>query len=60
MVVADIIASDTTIISDKNKLDGLEHISDVVERNNEISQNSEQASLTMAQEAGNLLKMVEP
>ena len=41
-------------------MDGLEYISDVVERNVEISQNSEQVSLTMAQEAGNLLKMVEP
>ena len=41
-------------------MDGLEHISGVVEGNVELSQNSEQVSMTMAEEAGSLLKMVEP
>ena len=40
-------------------MDGLEHISDVVDRNVGISQNSEQVSAVMAQEAGKLLELVE-
>ncbi len=40
-------------------LDGLKRISSVVERNVEISQNSEQASVSMANETGSLLKMIE-
>lgn len=40
-------------------MDGLEHISDVVNRNVGISQNSEQVSAVMAQEAGKLLELVE-
>lgn len=41
-------------------MNGLEHISEVVDRNVEISQNSEQVSMTMTEEAGSLLRMVEP
>ncbi|MCH5249152.1 MAG: methyl-accepting chemotaxis protein [Lachnospiraceae bacterium] len=41
-------------------MDGLENISGVVARNVEVSQKSEHVSMTMAEEAGNLLKMVEP
>ena len=56
--IADMVRQNASIVSEA--IDGLEHISDVVERNVEISQNSEQVSMTMAEEAGNLLKMVEP
>ena len=56
--IADMVRQNVSIVSEA--IDGLEHISDVVERNVEISQNSEQVSMTMAGEAGNLLKMVEP
>ena len=56
--IADMVRQNASIVSEA--IDGLEHISDVVERNVGISQNSEQVSMTMAEEAGNLLKMVEP
>ena len=56
--IADMVRQNASIVSEA--IDGLEHISDVVERNVEISQNSEQVSMTMAEEAGHLLKMVEP
>ena len=56
--IADMVRRNVSIVT--QALDGLEHISDVVERNVEISQNSEQVSMTMAEEAGNLLNMVEP
>lgn len=59
--VADIetmVRQNVSVVS--QALDGLEHISEVVQRNVEISQNSEHVSMTMAEEAGNLLDMVEP
>ena len=56
--IADMVRQNVSVVT--QALDGLEHISDVVERNVEISQNSEQVSMTMAEEAGNLLNMVEP
>lgn len=56
--IADMVRRNVSVVT--QALDGLEHISDVVERNVEISQNSEQVSMTMAEEAGNLLNMVEP
>ena len=55
--IADMVRQNVSVVT--QALDGLEHISDVVERNVEISQNSEQVSMTMANEAGNLLEMVE-
>lgn len=56
--IADMVRQNVSVVT--QALDGLEHISSVVERNVEVSQNSEQVSMTMAEEAGNLLKMVEP
>ena len=56
--IEDMVRQNVSIVS--QAMDGLGHISDVVERNVGISQNSEQVSMTMAEEAGNLLKMVEP
>ena len=56
--IADMVRRNVSVVT--QALDGLEHISDVVQRNVEISQNSEQVSMTMAEEAGNLLNMVEP
>lgn len=56
--IADMVRKNVSVVT--QAMDGLEHISNVVERNVEISQNSEQVSLTMAEEAGNLLNMVEP
>ncbi|MCH5267661.1 MAG: methyl-accepting chemotaxis protein [Lachnospiraceae bacterium] len=56
--IAHMVRQNVSVVT--NALDGLEHISAVVERNVEISQNSEKVSLTMAEEAGNLLNMVEP
>lgn len=56
--IENMVRKNVTIVT--QAMDGLKHISDVVERNVEISQNSEQVSMTMAEEAGNLLKMVEP
>ena len=56
--IADTVRQNVSIVS--QAIDGLERISQVVERNVEVSQNSEQVSMTMAEEAGNLLKMVEP
>ena len=56
--IADMVRRNVSVVT--QALDGLEHISDVVERNVEISQNSEQVSMTMSEEAGNLLNMVEP
>ena len=56
--IADMVRRNVSVVT--QALDGLEHISDVVQRNVEISQNSEQVSMTMAEEAGNLLDMVEP
>ena len=56
--IADMVRQNVSVVT--QALDDLEHISDVVERNVEISQNSEQVSMTMAEEAGNLLNMVEP
>lgn len=56
--IADIVRQNVSIVSEA--IGGLERIYDVVERNVEISQNSKQVSMTMAEEAGSLLKMVEP
>lgn len=56
--IANVVRQNVSVV--QQALDGLEHISDVVERNVAISQNSEQVSMTMAAEAGNLLNMVEP
>ena len=56
--IADMVRQNVSIVT--QAMDGLGHISQVVERNVEISQNSEQVSMTMAEEAGNLLKIVEP
>ena len=56
--IADMVRQNVSVVA--QAIDGLENISDVVKRNVEISQNSEQVSMTMAEEAGNLLKMVEP
>ncbi|MCH5256500.1 MAG: methyl-accepting chemotaxis protein [Lachnospiraceae bacterium] len=56
--IADIVLSNVSVVTEAKE--GLEHISGVVERNVEISQNSEQVSMTMAEAAGNLLRMVEP
>ena len=56
--IADMVRQNVSVVT--QAMDGLENISDVVQRNVEISQNSEQVSMTMAQEAGDLLKMVEP
>lgn len=55
--IADMVRKNVSVVT--QALDGLEHISNVVERNVEISQDSEQVSMTMAEEAGNLLQMVE-
>ena len=56
--IADMVRQNVSIVS--QAMDGLEQISQVGARNVGISQNSEQVSLTMAEEAGNLLQMVEP
>lgn len=56
--IADTVRQTVSVVT--QAMEGLERISDVVERNVEISLNSEQVSMTMAEEAGNLLKMVEP
>ena len=56
--IADTVRQTVSVVT--QAMDGLEQISDVVERNVEISLNSEQVSMTMAEEAGNLLRMVEP
>ena len=56
--ISDIVRQNVSIV--QQAMDGLGHISDVVAQNVEISQNSEQVSMTMAEEAGNLLSMVEP
>ena len=56
--IEDMVRQTVSIVT--QAMDGLEHISEVVERNVEISQNSEHVSATMAEEAGSLLRMVEP
>lgn len=56
--IADTVRQNVSIVT--QAVDGLERISQVVERNVEVSQDSEQVSMMMAEEAGNLLKMVEP
>ena len=56
--IADMVRTNVSVVS--NAMDGLERISDVVKRNVEISKESEQTSITMAEEAGSLLQMVEP
>ena len=56
--ISDMVRHNVSVVT--QAMDGLEHISNVVERNVEISQNSEQVSMTMANESGNLLRMVEP
>ena len=56
--IADTVRQTVSVVT--QAMDGLEQISGVVERNVEISLNSEQVSMTMAEEAGNLLRMVEP
>lgn len=56
--IADMVRRNVSVVT--QAMEGLEQISDVVERNVEISQNSEQVSMTMSEEAGSLLKMVEP
>ena len=56
--ISDTVRQNVSIVT--QAMEGLEHISDVVQRNVEISQNSEHVSMTMAEEAGNLLSMVEP
>lgn len=55
--ISDMVRGNVSIVSQAMK--GLEHISDVVNRNVEISNNSEQVSSAMAQEAGKLLQLVE-
>lgn len=55
--IADMVRQNVSIVS--QAVNGLEHISDVVNRNVEISDNSEQVSTVMAQEAGKLLQLVE-
>ena len=56
--IEDMVRQNVSIVT--QAMGGLEHISEVVERNVEISQNSEHVSATMAEEAGSLLRMVEP
>ncbi|MCH5254546.1 MAG: methyl-accepting chemotaxis protein [Lachnospiraceae bacterium] len=56
--ISDMVRKNVSVV--QQAMDDLEHISAVVERNVEISQNSENVSMTMADEAGNLLRMVEP
>lgn len=56
--ISEMVRNNVSVVT--QAMDGLSNISDVVERNVEISQNSEQVSMTMAEEAGSLLKMVEP
>ena len=56
--IEDMVRQNVSVVS--KAMDGLEHISGVVKRNVDISQNSENVSMTMAEEAGNLLRMVEP
>lgn len=55
--ISDMVRQNVSIVS--QAMSGLEHISDVVNRNVEISNNSEQVSTAMAQEAGKLLQLVE-
>lgn len=55
--ISDMVRGNVAIVSEAMK--GLEHISDVVNRNVEISNNSEQVSAAMAQEAEKLLQLVE-
>lgn len=55
--IADMVDQNVSVVG--QALDGLKRISSVVERNVEISQNSEQASVSMANETGSLLKMIE-
>lgn len=55
--IANMVRQNVSVVT--QAMDDLEHISSVVERNVEISQNSEQVSMTMAEEAGSLLNMVE-
>lgn len=56
--IADMVHHNVDIVS--QAIGNLKRIYDVVEQNVSISQDSEIASVTMAEEAGNLLKMVEP
>lgn len=56
--IADMVRQNVSVVA--QAMEGLEHIYGVVERNVQISQNSEHVSLTMAEEAGTLLRMVEP
>ena len=55
--ISDMVRGNVSIVS--QAMEGLEHISNVVNRNVEISNNSEQVSAAMAQEAGKLLQLVE-
>lgn len=56
--IADMVRNNVSIVD--KAMDGLERISAVVQHNVTISRDSEQTSITMAEEAGNLMKMVEP
>lgn len=54
--IADMVRRNVSVVT--QAANGLERISDVVKRNVEISRGSEQTSITMAEEAGNLMQMV--
>ena len=54
--IADTVRRNVSVVT--QAANGLERISDVVKRNVEISRGSEQTSITMAEEAGNLMQMV--
>lgn len=56
--IADMVRENVSMVD--QAMEGLERISDVVQRNVKISRDSEQTSITMAKEAGNLMQMVEP
>lgn len=55
--ISDMVRQNVSIVS--QAMNDLEHISDVVNRNVEISDNSEQVSAVMAQEAGKLLQLID-